>query len=397
MATAQCLACKSRRNYPLYHWEAVPLSVLGLPRNPEEAKDMANFVMDLRQCAMCGHVFHTEFDYARIPYRTGSNLVYNQAHFWQQYQRELAADWMRKYEVYGKRVVEIGSGEGLFIKEFLAGRNWCFAYEPGPDAETARKNGITTWQEYFQASRLHESRPDVLICRHVLEHLADPLDFLQDIALVCEQLEIQPLFMGEVPRIDKALEQHRINDFLYEHVSNFTHNSFRVLFERAGFEVLECESRYNDEVVTVVARPVLGTNSSAIRTRSQSFRESIQQQLDVANETFTQWTADEKRVALWGGTGKGASMINTFSLTAERFPIVIDSDPRKTGGYVPGTAQRIEHPDYLKEHSVDIILICTQWRARDIEREIRHTHNLDAALYVYHEGKVQELTPELAL
>lgn len=397
MAIAECLACKSRRNHPLYHWTAVPLSVLGLPRSQDEAEQMATLEMDLRRCAMCGHVFHTEFDYEKIPYRTGSNLVFNKAHYWHAYQAALAEEWIRALEIRGKRVVEIGCGDGTFLRHFVAAGNTCVAYEPGPDADLARRHGITVHQEYFQASRLHESRPDFIVCRHVLEHLADPLDFLQDIALTGHQLGLRPVFLGEVPQIDKALAQRRINDFLYEHVSNFTQNSFRTLFERAGYEVAALASRHDDEVVTVVARPTPPAEALAIRAASRAFHDDVAHQTEAVRRTLDAWQHAERRVALWGATGKAAAMINMFGFSRERFPVVVDSDPRKVGAYVPGTGQQIAGPDALVRHPVDAILICTQWRARDIEHEVRHVHGLGADLFVYHRGAIVPLTPELKL
>jgi protein O-GlcNAc transferase len=49
---------------------------------------------------------------------------------------------------------------------------------------------------------------------------------------------------------------------------------------------------------------------------------------------------------------------------------VVDSDYRKAGRFVPRTAQEIRRPEYLLEHEVDIIIITTQWRAKDIFLEI---------------------------
>ena len=397
MSVVQCLACKSGRNHPLAYWGRTPLSVLGLPRSEAEARKMARLVMDLRRCAICGHVFHTEFDYEKIPYRTGSNLVYNQSHYWQAYQDALAREWIGGLGLAGRRVVEIGCGDGGFLVPFLEAGCACVAFEPGPDADKARARGIETYREYFQASRLVELRPHAIICRHVLEHLADPMDFLQDVAVVCAGLDARPLFLAEVPRIDKALAQHRINDFLWEHVSHFTDRSLRTLFERAGFEVQAIAARYGEEVVTAVAAPALGADIQALETESQAFQASVERQVRAVRQTVDGWLAAGRRVALWGGTGKGAALMNMFDLSRERMPIVIDSDPRKVGGYVPGTGQRIEGPAFLADHPVDAILVCTQWRARDIEHEIRTVHGLDVDLCVYFDEAIRPLTDDLDL
>ncbi|MCA9002283.1 MAG: class I SAM-dependent methyltransferase, partial [Planctomycetes bacterium] len=224
-----CLACKSVYNYAIQRWDQMPLSVLGLPRSEREARMMKRLVMDVRQCANCGHVFHTDFDYDNIPYRTGSNLVYNDGSSWRQYHDDLVDEWVEDFQLRGKRIVEIGCGEGMFLERLQKYGNHCIGFEPGPDAERARSRGIEAYAEYFQGSRLFDLKADALICRHVIEHLANPLDFLEDISIACCEADLAPLFFAEVPLIEKAMEQHRINDFLYEHVSNFTRNSFKTL------------------------------------------------------------------------------------------------------------------------------------------------------------------------
>ncbi|MCB9913983.1 MAG: methyltransferase domain-containing protein [Planctomycetes bacterium] len=392
-----CLACKSVYNYPLARWEDMPLSVLGLPRSTEEARNMRGFVLDVRQCASCGHVFHTDFHYDHIPYRNGSNLVYNDGAAWKAYQDELAEEWISSYGLSGKRIVEIGCGEGRFLQRMQRAGNHCIGFEPGSDAARAAAAGIECYPEYFQGSRLFDLRADAIICRHVLEHLADPLDFLEDISIACSAAGIAPLFLAEVPCIEKALEQNRINDFLYEHVSNFTCSSFCTLFERAGFRVLDLRTRFQEEVVTIAARPRLSHTQREVHARAQRFRLEVEEKIARTRRTLEAWRTAGMRVALWGATGKGAALMNMVGITPDLCDLVIDSDVRKVGGFVPGTGQLIQGPQALLDEPADRILICTNWRARDIEREIRQVHGMDAELFVVHDHGVVHLVDDLVL
>lgn len=89
--------------------------------------------------------------------------------------------------------------------------------------------------------------------------------------------------------------------------------------------------------------------------------------------------------------------MNMFGITPAVAPIVIDSDPRKVGGYVPGMGQLIRSPQYIVENKIDRILICTNWRARDIEEEIRNVLKLDIQLLVYQAEAIRDLTADLDL
>jgi hypothetical protein len=392
-----CLACKSVYNYPLARWDRMPLSILGLPRNRTEALNTRDFVMDVRQCASCSHVFHTEFNREHVPYRDGSNMVYNQGHDWKAYQDDLAVEWAERYDLNNATLVEIGCGEGLFVQRFMERGNRCIGFEPGPDADKLSEKGIEPYREYFQGARLFEILPDALICRHVLEHLAKPVDFLEDIAMACREANIAPVFLAEVPLIEKALRRRRLNDFQYEHVSYFTMNSLRTLFERAGFEVLAINDRFGEEVVTIEARPKASPMHRGLRQSAMAFHTSVQDQVNSVQGTLQTWRDQGESLAIWGGTGRGMALMNMFGVDANLVPIVLDSDLRKSGGFVPGTGQEIRPPAYLCEHPVDRIVITSNWRARDIEKEIREEVGSDAKLYVYHEGCLIELTPDFEL
>jgi len=402
---ANCLACGSLESHQLGYWQSMPLSVMNLPRTRGEAVDSPTYKLDVRRCTQCGHVFHTSFDAEEVHYRENSNLVFNQGHGWQQYQDELAQRWWTEFGLSGKRVIEIGAGDGEFLERLARLGCDVMAFEPGPDADACAARGMQVERAYFGEEDVAEHQPDAIICRHVIEHMADPSAFLRAIRRGAVATNQAPIFLAEVPRIDKALDQHRINDFLYEHVSHFTEHSFRVLFEEAGWTVMDVSRGYGDEVVTLAAQPRLRRRvreaapapEVAVIQRSREFRESVDVQTDELRKRIATWQELGHTVALWGGTGKGAALINMCGLSEDVASLVIDSDPRKQGAHVPGTGQLIQSPAACLEHGVDVILICTQWRARDIEHEIKSVLNLDAELFVVHRGEITPLTPDLEI
>lgn len=368
-----CLACASRITQSLYNPGPQPLAALNLPRSRDAARLSLRFPMNMRVCGMCGHVFNAEFDYYKVPYEDNSNLMFNRGHLWLKHMDGLVDSLVRNYGVTGQTLVDIGCGDGLFFK-MLIDRKLncrCIGFEPGIEAENARKNGLLVFKDYFHPERdLKLLPPDVLVCRHVIEHLANPRDFVGNIAYWCNQYELFPLFVAEVPRIDKAVEQGRVTDFLYEHVSNFTDRSFRLMFETCGYDVLEAQPCYDDEVIVLVARARRMAHLQEVRRSSEAFQLRTEAQYRQVTGLVHHLVAEGKQIAFWGGTGKGAAFLNTFGFAEEQFSIVVDSDMNKVGRFVPGMAQEIRSPDYLREHPVDVIVITTRWRAKDIYHEI---------------------------
>jgi hypothetical protein len=391
-----CLACGCRITYPLYHPAPQPLAALHLPRTAEAARSVLRFPMDWQVCAACGHVFNVEFDYYQVPYEDNSNLMYNRGPLWLEHMAELVDLLVAAYGAASKTLVDIGCGDGLFFKLLLqrAPDCRCIGFEPGIEAENARRNGSFVYQDYFHPQRdLKRIAPDFLICRHVIEHLANPRDFVGGIAYWCNRYDRYPVLLAEVPRIDKAVAQGRLTDFLYEHVSNFTAASLRVMLETTGFDILDFRSCYGDEVAVAIARPRRLAAIHAVHESTAAFREAIQRQRLRVRRQLDELRAAGRSVAFWGGTGKGAAFLNAFEITADEFPLVIDSDPQKVGRYVPGTAQEIRAPECLLEQTVDVLILTTRWRAKDIVGEVRRRGIRVGEVWVLEQGELRPYDP----
>jgi len=385
--THHCIACDYPVTYPLFHPEDQPLSALNLPKSEAEAKARPAHPMDFHTCANCGHIFNVQFDYSVIPYDEDSNLMYNAGAGWQRFMQEYLQDVSTRHDLDKTTWIDIGCGDGHFLlraKEIFDDVK-VMGYEPGIEADNANKAGVECFRDYFVAERdLPKHKPDVLACRHVIEHLDCPKDFVADIAYWCNMHDSFPLFIAEVPRIDKAIAHNRINDYLYEHVSNFTERSFRTMFEVAGYEVLHIQAGYNDEVVVIEARAKKLPHLKEIKARHTRYKEGIEALDTDVQVKVMNLIAGGKTIAFWGGTGKGASFLNNFHLPVEDFPIVVDSDYNKCGKFVPGMGQELRPPEYLEEQPTDMIVITTQWRAKDIYEEIKRRNIAYENLYVLH-------------
>ena len=121
--------------------------------------------------------------------------------------------------------------------------------------------------------------------------------------------------------------------------------------------------------------------------RAELNRSKIRGQLDVL-------AASGVRVAIWGGTGKAAAFIHQFNADAARFPLVVDSDPDKAGTFVPGTGQEILFRDALREVAVDVVIIPTQWRAKDIVAEMKREGISPGKVLIEHGGQLIDFVSE---
>lgn len=389
-----CLACGSTQRYPIYNPENQPLAALSLPRSQQEAIASPRYPLEFYACALCGHVYNGAFDYSKVPYQQDSNRMYNSGSGWQVYIQEMIGRLHGKFDFTGYTVLEIGCGNGHFLtslRQKIPSLR-CIGFEPGIDPQNIEDKGLEIVNDYFVPERdLPRFRPDLLVCRHVLEHLDAPRDFVAGITYWGNMHGMLPYLLAEVPCIDKAIAQARINDYLYEHVSNFTAGSFRTMLELAHYDIHEYGTAYDDEVLITLAKPRAMPQLAGIRHASQTCHDAIAAQRDTVYQSLEKLRVRGKKIAFWGGTGKGASFLNGFGIKYTEFPLVVDSDKHKTGRFVPGTGQEILPPEHLLQSPADVIVITTQWRAMDICDEIKRRGIACGEIYVVRNGILEKL------
>jgi hypothetical protein len=332
---------------------------------------MARLPLDFVRCVECGHVFNTAFDYANVPYSEKPNLMYNRGQIWSEY---IAGVQCRIAEMLPReaRIVEIGYGDGSFLCRLAELRPDCHFTGFDPNGASAAGAGNPRFRrELFDpAIHLGELVPDLIISRHVLEHLTDPLSFLQAINFAATSLHLLLRMYFEVPCIDRALETLRTVDFYYEHNSQFTSTSFRRMLERSGAVIEHIGTGYSGEVVHAFIRAAAPASQLQTAAAASAFAAAADAARTTISLQLMSLQISGKSVAVWGGTGKSAAFINRYGLDRERFPVVVDSDPTKAGTFVPGTGQEIRYRDWLLEHPAEVIVIPPQWRAADIVREM---------------------------
>lgn len=386
--TSLCPICHFTLSSPFFDGEAGPLATLGWPKSKSEAQQMARMPLDYVQCPRCSHVWNKSFSYEAIPYQNNPNRMFNHGSIWQGHlatTRDLLTANLPK----APTIIDIGCGEGHFIRglstEFF-GNGRFIGFDPNTTTESGL--GVEFYPRYFEPLKdIADFNPNLIIMRHVLEHLTDPAAFIEKLAWATAQNKIKILFFAEMPCIDRVIETSRLVDFFYEHPSQFTTQSFQTLMERGG-RIIELSHGYNHEVIYALVD--LGFKNEYLKNAeaSYSFLKSTGKCKNTITDELRKLACSGKSIVIWGGTGKSAAFINYYGATADLFPLVVDSDPDKVGTFVPGTGQKIQFRDILKGKYIDIVIIPTQWRAKDIASEIEREKIKIGEVMIEHNGRL---------
>ena len=355
----RCIACGAPLwETPLLTLDNMPASAQHMP-DAQGVKEDRGLTLDLCQCMGCGLVqFDCEpVDYYRDVIRAGgfSKTMVEL----RRYQYKHLID---SYHMEGKKFIEVGCGQGEFLKVLSEFPVEVHGIEHDPHlVELARAQGLDVTEGFTETedTRFAGGLYDVFLSFNFLEHQPDPSTMLQ---AIYRNLEDDAMGLITVPSFEYIMDHNSYYELIRDHLAYYTFETLTPLLERNGFQVEECE---------VINRDTL---SVIVRKRPQMDTENLLEcyvNLKREMETYMKYLdAWDKKVAIWGASHQGFTLAATTKL-GEKARYIIDSAPFKQGMFAPASHLPIVGPDHFHEHPVDAIIITAPGYTDEIAASIR--------------------------
>jgi SAM-dependent methyltransferase len=329
--------------------------------------------LDLVQCHECTHIYNRAFEPERVRYVPGyENALGFSAH----HRAQLTArvdQLIHNHRLKKKFIAEIGCGDAEFLSQLCnRGNNVGIGYDPSQISRTFRTGGgaVEVRSEAFTAQ--NHNPVDFICSLHVLEHLHE----LRDTLLHARTI-LKPTGGGyfEVPNGRTIFRERHIWDLTYEHFSYFTPQSLHRALSDAGFSVSKVDSDFGGqylcaEVVAdnVSAPPPTEEELEHYRTFPEAFASILTQWKDWISSL----TAEGRRIVLWGAGTKAVGLLNMLHTSSDHeIEYVVDINPRKSGRFVPGTAQQIVSPEHLRVYRPDVVVVMNPEYVSEIQTTLR--------------------------
>lgn len=355
----RCIACGAPLwETPLLTLDNMPASAQHMP-DAQGVKQDRGLTLDLCQCMGCGLVqFDCEpVDYYRDVIRAGgfSKTMVEL----RRYQYKHLID---SYHLEGKKFIEVGCGQGEFLKVLSEFPVEVHGIEHDPHlVELARAQGLDVTEGFTETedTRFAGGLYDVFLSFNFLEHQPDPSTMLQ---AIYRNLEDDAMGLITVPSFEYIMDHNSYYELIRDHLAYYTFETLTPLLERNGFLVEECEVINRDTLSVIVKkRPQMDTeNLLECYVNLKREMESYMKYLDA-------W---DKKVAIWGASHQGFTLASTTKL-GERARYIIDSAPFKQGKFAPASHLPIVGPDHFHEHPVDAIIITAPGYTDEIAASIR--------------------------
>lgn len=374
MKTHPCPVCTSDRLTPFLQRSAVPVHQNLLVASYQAARLVTRGELDLVVCEDCGFVFNRAFDLSLLTYGEDYDNTQTCSAYFDTYLDGLVEHLVQEQGIRNCTIVEVGCGKGQFLRKLVnypGANNRGFGFDPsyiGPEQDL---EGRLVFRRCYYDDTCAEVHADVVVCRHVIEHVPAPLMLLHSVRAALAQSPKARVFF-ETPCVEWILRNKVVWDFFYEHCSLFSKASLSTAFQKTGFEVTHVGHIFGGQYLWLEAK--IGSSQAAKESEPSGTvvlardygknEEALRKDWRKRIENFKA----HGKTALWGAGAKGATFANLIDQEGDLLDCVIDLNPKKQGCYIPGTGHSIVAPsDILPRGIKYAILMNTNYRQENLE------------------------------
>ena len=379
----RCRACGARGLLRIVWLGKVPLAN-ALLTAADLSKPEARYPLDLVRCPACTLVQITETVPPEVLFRDYP------------YFSSFSDTTLREAERLAKRLIEVrklgaaslvieaASNDGYLLRWYRARGIPVLGVEPARNvaAVAVSEHGVPTLAEFFSlelARRLvaEGRRADVFHANNVLAHVADLNDFVAGVAVL---LAPGGRAVLEFPYLKELVDRREFDTIYHEHLCYVSLTALDLLLSRHGLqaaEVATLEVHGGSLRVEVGHAAATGAGASVLALLAEeaawgvggpAFYADLGARIEELRAALLAvlggLRAEGKRVAAYGASAKGSTLMNCFGIGAGLLDFVVDRSTVKQGRFTPGNHLPILPPTALLERMPDAVLLLT-WNLAD--------------------------------
>ena len=304
------------------------------------------------------------------PFYTGSSS-YMKSHF------KDYADWIKKnYLKNNSKLIEVGSNDGTFLKNFVNTDIEYVGFEPSENvANEAIKNNINTRNVFFNKKNIEDLKnfkgnTNVISAANVICHIPNLNDLISAVDIL---LSKKGVFVFEEPYMGSMFSKVSYDQIYDEHIFMFSITSIKKIFELCGFDLIDVipQITHGGSMRYVVARK----NQHQIKTSvinglkieiekklndiesCLKFKQECEKSKKRTIESLKKYKNMNKSIAGYAATSKSTTILNYCNIDSNIIDFICDTTEDKIGIYSPGMHIPIVSPNKLKTDNPDYAIL----------------------------------------
>ena len=286
------------------------------------------------------------------------------------------------------QVIEIASNDGYLLQWYARLGIPVLGIEPAQNiAEVAiEEKGIPTIAEFFGSSVANTladqgKQADVIHANNVLAHVPDLNGVVQGFQSL---LKPGGHVVVEAPYLGDLIDHVEFDTIYHEHLCYFSLTALVALFARHGLDIVDVEhlaihggslrifaTHASTEAVGEAVKEMLAAEANWVHSKEHHdrFASRVEDLRQALTAQLHQLKDEGNRIAVYGASAKGSTLMNYFGIDANLIDYVVDRSTVKQGRYTPGTHLEICDPQRLLEDQPDYCLLLTWNFAEEIMKQ----------------------------
>lgn len=302
---------------------------------------------------------------------------------WLEHSRKCALEQIRRFKLNEKSlVIELASNDGYLLKNYVEHKIPVLGIDPckGP-VEAALKIGVPTMRAFFGHDLAKQlaaegKHADVIHANNVMAHVADLNGFIAGIATI---LKPTGSLVTESPYVRDLIDHCEFDTIYHEHLCYYGVTSLKNLYARHGLYINDIErlSTHGGSIRQYVSKTpgesqivkdLLAEEKKLGIDRYGSYYESFSTRVQTIRESMLKILRDlklqGKRVAAYGASAKGSTMLSYLNAGPELIEFVVDRNVHKHGKFMPGVHNPIYDVSAIEQLQPDYLVLLV-WNLKD--------------------------------
>ena len=280
-------------------------------------------------------------------------------------------DLVNKFKLFN--ILEVGGGALLLASMILKNKeikNYT-SFEKNIVFSHTNDERVIIKDKYFLNDTIVDEKFDLYIHSHVLEHVWNPVEFLESIS---RNISVGSYHCFIVPNLKETFSNKYTNALDFEHNFFIIEEYIDVILNNNNFDILE-KQYYLDHSIIYITKKI-GKNIEiqeypnlykVNREIAVNFKNYYDNEIVRLNNIVDNFDGE---LYLFGGTGFSIYLI-VFGLITEKIICILDNDPKKEDKKVYGTNFIVKNPEIIKNiDNVAVILKAATYQ-NEIETQLR--------------------------
>jgi methylation protein EvaC len=294
------------------------------------------------------------------------------------------AVWVQKeYLKSNSKLIEVGSNDGTFLKNFAKTNIDYLGFEPSKTiANQASKNNVKTVNAFFNDTNIQNlkkfhNKTDVICAANVIAHIPDLKNLIHTIEKL---LSLKGVFIFEEPYLGSMFSKTSYDQIYDEHIFMFSVTSIKKIFQLFDFELIDVhwQKTHGGSMRYVVGRKNKHKVSDSVYKwtikESKSKLDDMESCLEFKKNCETSRTKvvnslkkmknDGKRICGYAATAKSTTVLNYCNLNTDTIDFICDSTNEKIGKFSPGSHIPIVPISHFHKNLPDVAYLFA-WNHKD--------------------------------